>query len=139
MQQMKLFTLLCCSILASASGASSLFFGKFKWGQDEESVFITIYCPKMDASVAKVAINDTHFTVTGPSPKVLVFFFSGSRFVCRAARMESISRSSSEKMLSVPTTRCSHGTGRLATLTTPSFLPFQNDTHISSIASYFPT
>jgi len=66
---MKLFTLLCCSILASASGASSLFFGKFKWGQDEESVFITIYCPKMDASVAKVAINDTHFTVTGPSPK----------------------------------------------------------------------
>merc|ERR1712159_32374 len=52
-----------------AGCASSLFFGKFKWGQDETSLFITVYCPGMAPSDAKISINDTHFGLDGPNPE----------------------------------------------------------------------
>jgi len=66
---MLLALLVCIAWIPETHAGSTLFFGKFKWGQDETSLFITVYCPEMDVKDATIAINDTHFSVTGPNPK----------------------------------------------------------------------
>lgn len=55
-------------LVAVANAASTLHFGKFKWGQDEDSLFITVYAPGMKYEDATIAVNDTHFKINGPNP-----------------------------------------------------------------------
>ena len=39
-------------------------------GQDEGSLFITVYAPGMKVEDAKIMVNDTHFQINGPNPTV---------------------------------------------------------------------
>jgi hypothetical protein len=39
-------------------------------GQDETSLFITVYAPGMAPADAQIGVNDTHFSITGPNPAV---------------------------------------------------------------------
>ena len=39
-------------------------------GQDEGSLFITVYAPGMKYEDSKIAVNDTHFKINGPNPTV---------------------------------------------------------------------
>jgi len=54
---------LCMLALAVAQDKRYIFFGKFKWGQDNDNIYMTVYAPGVSVEDAKISISRDRFSM----------------------------------------------------------------------------